>query len=116
MSKWEPKGKTDYGMLAADAAVKWWESKRPEGWTVYKHLGTPDVGLMNAAEKALAFAAANWAALYWGVLPRHAVEFFNRSGYVTCPRCGRTVKLARGGYTWRHTSPSDGHRHRVRVR
>lgn len=36
------------------AALDWWKSKRPEGWTHRQHLHMPDAFLRSAAEQELA--------------------------------------------------------------
>jgi hypothetical protein len=49
-------------MLALAAASKaWWESGRPEGWTLEQHLAEPTAGCGGRAqERALAEAVARW--------------------------------------------------------
>jgi len=34
-----------------EAAVKWWESKRPDGWTLERHLKNPTVNRSGAEER-----------------------------------------------------------------
>ena len=49
-------------ILALAAASKaWWESRRPQGWTLEQHLADPTAGCVGAAqERALAEAVAHW--------------------------------------------------------
>jgi hypothetical protein len=53
---------TSSQMLAlATAAREWWESSRPEGWSLEQHLATPAAGCSaSAQERALAEAVAQW--------------------------------------------------------
>jgi hypothetical protein len=49
-------------LLALAAASKaWWESTRPNGWTLEQHLADPSAGCGNAPEeRSLARAVAHW--------------------------------------------------------
>jgi hypothetical protein len=49
-------------MLALTAAARvWWESGRPEGWSLEQHLADPTAGCNGSAqERALAEAVAHW--------------------------------------------------------
>ena len=49
-------------MLAlATAAKAWWESGRPEGWSLEQHLADPTAGRKGSdAERALARAIGQW--------------------------------------------------------
>gem|GEM_PF-5001015 len=49
-------------MLALAAAAKaWWETGRPEGWSLEQHLADPAAGCnASAQERALAEAVAQW--------------------------------------------------------
>ena len=49
-------------MLALAAAARvWWESGRPDGWSLEQHLAEPAVGRSGGAqERALAEAVAHW--------------------------------------------------------
>ena len=53
---------TSSQMLAlATAASAWWESSRPEGWSLEQHLATPAAGYSaSAQERALAATVAQW--------------------------------------------------------
>jgi hypothetical protein len=53
---------TSSQMLAlAIAARAWWESSRPEGWSLEQHLAQPAAGCSGTAqEQALAEAVARW--------------------------------------------------------
>ena len=42
-----------------DAAIAWWESHRPLGWTLDDHLKTPDVNCTVTTEQELAYAVAS---------------------------------------------------------
>ena len=47
--------------LAMAAAKAWWESGRPEGWSLEQHLADPAAGCNGSAqERALAEAVAHW--------------------------------------------------------
>lgn len=50
-------------MLALAAAARaWWESRRPEGWSLEQHLAEPTAGHSGTAqERLLAEAVARWA-------------------------------------------------------
>lgn len=54
--------KTTAPMLAlAAAAAAWWESRRPEGWSLEQHLAAPAAGCDGSeAERALAEAVGQW--------------------------------------------------------
>ena len=41
-----------------EAALAWWENKRPVGWTPSEHLANPSVNCVGPAERALAAALA----------------------------------------------------------
>lgn len=43
-----------------EAAMAWWESKRPDGWTAERHLGEPLFGCTTEAEEKLARICADW--------------------------------------------------------
>jgi hypothetical protein len=45
------------------AAVEWWEGKRPVGWDLLTHLASPAVNTATAAEERLARAVAEAVAL-----------------------------------------------------
>jgi hypothetical protein len=55
-------GNSTATMLAMAAASKaWWESRRPQGWTLEQHLADPTAGCDGtAAERSLAEAVAHW--------------------------------------------------------
>lgn len=45
----------------AAAARAWWESSRPEGWSLEQHLAAPTAGCDGSeAERALAEAVGQW--------------------------------------------------------
>lgn len=47
----------------ADAASKWWRSKRPIGWRLKKHLETPAINTTTLTERRVALAVAKWKRL-----------------------------------------------------
>jgi hypothetical protein len=55
-------GNSMASMQALAAAAKaWWESRRPQGWTLEQHLAEPTAGCSGTAqERALAEAVAHW--------------------------------------------------------
>jgi hypothetical protein len=55
----EPLDEVTTTLLAvADAAVAWWNSKSPEGWTQARHMQMPEINTCTDAERALAQAVA----------------------------------------------------------
>jgi hypothetical protein len=47
--------------LLAAASQAWWESRRPQGWTLEQHLADPTAGCNSTEEeRALAEAVARW--------------------------------------------------------
>lgn len=55
-------GDTQASILAVAAASKgWWESRRPQGWTLEQHLADPTAGCSGIVnDQALAQAVAGW--------------------------------------------------------
>ena len=49
-------------MKEFEASIRWWESKRPVGWSEDQHLAEPTVDCASPAEQALARAVARWVA------------------------------------------------------
>lgn len=47
------------GEAVMAAALAWWETQRPLGWNLRKHLDNPSVNTQSAAEHTLAQAIAN---------------------------------------------------------
>lgn len=62
-----PKEAPDVLLEVADAAIGWWASFRPNGWSVEQHLGNPRVRLTRKDDKALAEKVAAWVALERGI-------------------------------------------------
>jgi hypothetical protein len=56
----EPAAKAILG--AADAAVTWWRSKKPRGWSARKHIENPLVNCSTYRERLLARRASIWFA------------------------------------------------------
>ena len=54
-------------LAVADAAIRWWESKRPVGWTQARHLQMPTVNtcIDTDVEGKLALAVASLVKLGW---------------------------------------------------
>lgn len=63
MSVKPPKEAPGLLLSAADAAVTWWKSKRPVGWTIAQHVIDPTINTAGYREKRLARAAARWYAI-----------------------------------------------------
>jgi hypothetical protein len=57
-------GSTDSAALnaVAEAAVAWWEARRPAGWSMEQYLVDPAANCENDYERELAEAAAKWVA------------------------------------------------------
>ncbi len=52
-------------LAVVDAAIRWWESKCPVGWTQARHLQMPKVNTSTARECELAQAVAALVELGW---------------------------------------------------
>ena len=46
--------------LVMVSSIKWWEGRRPVGWTLEKHLEHPCVNQVTGPESELAQAVADW--------------------------------------------------------
>lgn len=44
-------------LRAADMAVRWWREKKPQSWSIRKHLEAPTINCVGEREKQLARAA-----------------------------------------------------------
>ncbi|WP_028998180.1 hypothetical protein [Azohydromonas australica] len=44
----------------AEAAAVWWMARRPDGWSLERHLADPTVHCEDDHERQLAAAAARW--------------------------------------------------------
>lgn len=50
-------------LAVADAAVAWWQARKPADWSLEQHLADPAINCDGDAERPLAEAAAKWVAL-----------------------------------------------------
>lgn len=50
-------------LALADQSIRWWEQKRPDGWTEEQHLKNPTVNCVTAEECKLAKSVRKWIKL-----------------------------------------------------
>lgn len=50
-------------VAVADAAVAWWQARKPADWSLEQHLADPAINCDGSDERHLAEAAAKWVSL-----------------------------------------------------